>query len=349
MLTGGLMMARDGLIGAWVPPAVMTAFPAGEASNLELWGRAIRDMVIAGELASRLGYHVITDKKAPGGKLIAVSHLCLGKVGKKGIPEVTYAPFLRYTRPKDADFLAQLDIIHNYADLRGDRSAEILTQADQTLAYFATAAALDSSRTKHTIELLGAAHTLAATVSQQIKHALACIRPDRLSAQIQPMIPTPRHGALPSGHATEAFIVARVLQHLLTPVAPGEAGQLQRLLMGQAHRIATNRTVAGVHYPVDSLCGASLGLALGDYLVARAGKTGTVQGVVFDGQGIGARDFFVDDVIKGDARCDSPGGQVKVGASDHAVKLGKSDVSPHLAWLWEKAEREWDDVRPAGA
>ncbi|MEL6480783.1 MAG: phosphatase PAP2 family protein [Pseudomonadota bacterium] len=342
------MIARDGLIGAWTPPTTMTPFPAGEAANLGSWGRPIRAMVIAGELASRLGYHIVADKKAPGGSLIAVSHLTVGKAGKKGIPEVSYAPFLRYTRPTDADFLAQLDIIHNYADLRADRSAEILTQADQTLAYFATVAALDGDRTKHTIELLGAAHTLAATVSQQVKHALACIRPDRLSAQIQPMIPTPRHGALPSGHATEAFIVARVLQHLLAPVAPGEAGQLGRLLMGQAHRIATNRTVAGVHYPVDSLCGASLGLALADYMVARATKGGSVDGVVFDGQGIGNSDFFVGDVIAGDARCSSPGGQVKIGG-DHTVKLAKADISVPLAWLWEKATQEWNDVAGAGA
>ncbi|MEM7497731.1 MAG: phosphatase PAP2 family protein [Pseudomonadota bacterium] len=347
-MTAGLTIARDGLIGAWRPPEAMTAFPAGEADNLARWGRPIRAMVIAGELASRFGYHVMPDADAPGGSVIAVSHLALGEAGQNGLPQVAYAPFLRFTRPSDPDFLAQLDLIHNYADLRVDRGAEILTQADQTLAYFASVAALDGDRTKHTIELIGAAHTLAATVSQQVKHALACIRPDRIAPQIQPMIPTPRHGALPSGHATESFAVARVLQQLLAPVAPGEAGQLGRLLMGQAHRIATNRTVAGVHYPVDSLCGAALGLALGDYLVARAGRTGQVQGLVFDGRGIGNRDFFVEDVIAGDARGDDPGGQARVGADGHMVDLGPGDVSAPLAWLWHQAEQEWDGLGDAG-
>ena len=44
-----------------------------------------------------------------------------------------------------------------------------------------------------------------------IKHALACRRPVEFSPQIQPMILTPGHGSLPSGHATEAFVVAFVM------------------------------------------------------------------------------------------------------------------------------------------
>ena len=50
--------------------------------------------------------------------------------------------------------------------------------------------------------------------------------------------------------------------------ANGDASreQMQRL----AARIAINRTVAGLHYPVDSAVGRLLGTALGEFLVARA-------------------------------------------------------------------------------
>src|SRR3546814_18772370 len=52
---------------------------------------------------------------------------------------------------------------------------------------------------------------------------------------------------------------------------PAWGEQLMRL----AARIAINRTVAGLHFPVDSAAGALLGLTLGRYLAARcAGEIG---------------------------------------------------------------------------
>ena len=86
------------------------------------------------------------------------------------------------------------------------------------------------------------------------------------------MIPTPGHGSWPSGHSTEAFAVATLLEAFMDQTRPGKNDgqnsrtQLQRL----AARIAVNRTVAGVHYPVDSAVGRLLGTSLGEFFVARA-------------------------------------------------------------------------------
>ncbi len=57
-----------------------------------------------------------------------------------------------------------------------------------------------------------------------------------------------------------------MVAHLLTKLLPHGsrlAPQLQRL----AARTSINRTVAGVHFPVDSAAGQALGQSLGEYFV----------------------------------------------------------------------------------
>src|SRR5262249_9504289 len=85
----------------------------------------------------------------------------------------------------------------------------------------------------------------------------------------QPMIASPLHASLPSGHATENFLCARLLIELLKDTKGN--GTLDDLwtkqLMRLAARIAINRTIAGLHFPVDSAAGALLGLTLSEYLI----------------------------------------------------------------------------------
>src|SRR5262249_33682419 len=109
----------------------------------------------------------------------------------------------------------QLAFVFNYADLRGDRAPEILSQMGGAMAFFSSIPYVHPSRTPWTIELLNAALRLARHVEMRLKHALACRRPMEYSPQIQPITLTPSHGSFPSGHATEAFISAVTLWMLL--------------------------------------------------------------------------------------------------------------------------------------
>jgi len=225
-----------------------------------------------------------------------------------------------------------------YAEQRPDRAAEITSQVGFPTAYFAAVAGMNPARNPKTLELIALAQQVAGTVAQRVKHALAVTRPDRVSAQVQPIIPTPGHGALPSGHATEAFVVARLLAHLTAGRAVPP--DLPMHLLALAHRIAVNRTVAGVHFPVDSYAGAAIGMTLGDYLAARAGAAVQVRQTSFSGTGVGNRDFLLHLLLEGTDLADvaTPGGSPLIA---RGAELGPVAAAPILGWLWDEARGEW--------
>jgi membrane-associated phospholipid phosphatase len=121
---------------------------------------------------------------------------------------------------------------------------------------------------KATWELVALALKFSMHVVMQFKHVLACPRPVEYSPRIQPVILTPGYSALPSGHATEATVF-EYLALGLTKQAPGSP--LATILKALTYRIAENRVVAGLHFPVDSEAGMCLGESLASYFLARCG------------------------------------------------------------------------------
>jgi len=140
--------------------------------------------------------------------------------------------------------------------------------------------------------------------------------------------------------------VARVLYELVTETsAAGNAAtqQLREQLLRQAARIAINRTVAGVHYPVDSLAGQLLGLAVADYILARFGAGGNASANVpaweFDGLQLPAgTDFSGNELYDfvADQRTTKP--YAKAIAATPLLPVARS---PKLKWLWDQARLEW--------
>jgi hypothetical protein len=175
---------------------------------------------------------------------------------------------------------------------------------------------------------------MAGHVEMRFKHALACRRPVELSPQIQPMILTPGHGSLPSGHSCESFVAAYVLWQLIAPKSAECCAQLMR----QAARIAINRQIAGVHFPVDSAAGQLLGLTLGEYFVARCSKH-EYRHRRFKGPAYAPanmdHDFDWRELIRPDGTL--PGAPFFADV-DKPFQPKKSAI---LEWLWERAAKEW--------
>ena len=81
-------------------------------------------------------------------------------------------------------------------------------------------------------------------------------RPTVVLPTIQPPVPVPWHAAYPSGHATQAVVIAALLSKL-SPEAGG-------VLMNFALEVGHNRELAGLHYPSDTRMGIKLGKQLAE-------------------------------------------------------------------------------------
>ena len=123
-------------------------------------------------------------------------------------------------------------------------------------------------------------------------------------------------------------------------------------MMEQAARIAVNRTVAGVHFPVDTMVGARLGLMLGDYVVAQASSVepaplDTVHTTELDATGVQSGDFSRRQVYDAGAltlgrHADASNGWAAAAAPTVSITDGPNSLN----WLWKKALAEWEQYAP---
>jgi undecaprenyl-diphosphatase len=96
-----------------------------------------------------------------------------------------------------------------------------------------------------------ACSALLAWASAEILKALT----DRPRPDVDRLVSLPQSGSLPSGHAATSFACATVLAALVP--------RWRVPFFALAVLIAWSRTYVGVHYPLDVLAGAVLGVALG--------------------------------------------------------------------------------------
>ena len=245
------------------------------------------------------------------------------------------ATIVTLEKPSDA-FLAeaQLPFLRSYADLRLDRLAEIQVQTSDILSFFATIGYMHPDATKWTHWMAGAVLRLCTHIEMPLKMAFDVARPITMSDKVQPIIQTPGHGSWPSGHATEAFASATILSRLFEPGAFSAATAIAEgtPLYRHAARIAANRTVAGVHFPTDSMAGAILGTTMAEALVNLLDGAGETPVRTFHGAGYDG-DFTLSDL---GSAMDS--GEI---VSTTATSLSEIAVPPWLTRMWDEAKDEY--------
>lgn len=256
--------------------------------------------------------------------------------------------------PVPGVFTAQLKWLRAYADLRTDRIDEINLQMNDLLSFFGGVGMLNSSRRKHTLELLRAVLGQVVRTGYLVKHYCRAPRPIDLSYEVCPIIQTPDHSTFPSGHATEAFAVATVMYILMSRKSDPSLVPSDFCLHDQgqspvsnfpgipmpfriAYRIAVNRTIAGVHFPIDSMAGAVLGFTLANALHAVAkGKTLVSHPRLASGEGFPLMHEDGDFTFKG-----LRGNLENIAPRKGDSVVESTNIAPTFAKLWSLAEDEW--------
>jgi membrane-associated phospholipid phosphatase len=87
-------------------------------------------------------------------------------------------------------------------------------------------------------------------------------RPEETLSGIDVLVSTPSTAAFPSGHAATSFAAAVVLSLALPSLAP--------VFLALAAAVAFSRLYVGVHFPLDVIAGAALGVAVATALLLLA-------------------------------------------------------------------------------
>jgi membrane-associated phospholipid phosphatase len=91
-------------------------------------------------------------------------------------------------------------------------------------------------------------------ISYGLKEGIGRERPPEVYAAPKPLVHVPHDGSFPSGHATTSFACATMLAFCAPRAAPA--------FFVLAAAIAWSRVYVGVHYPLDVLGGAVLGVLI---------------------------------------------------------------------------------------
>ena len=156
----------------------------------------------------------------------------------------------RKTLQKERD--QQLQEVMALSDEREARFAEIIDQhtGEGALKYWLGMLMIDSSSPK-TLQLVHVGRRLGELVVMCLKNHFGEPRPSQVCPAIVPMIDPPITPAYPAGHALQSHLISKLIE------GSHRAINQSHVLFALSHRVAENRVVAGLHYPLDNEAGVA--------------------------------------------------------------------------------------------
>jgi membrane-associated phospholipid phosphatase len=161
-------------------------------------------------------------------------------------------------------------------DERAPAMGEILSQEVEFNTDFLALLAITPGSYPNTYRVLHIASLIGSYAVLYYKGYRNRPRPSQLCPALLPPIPMPGHASWPSGHATQAWLKALCIEHVLQGVStltPGDRGAFSSNLRTLAIRVARNREIAGLHYPTDSDAGRMLADTIAPFLTSMGPTT----------------------------------------------------------------------------
>lgn len=163
------------------------------------------------------------------------------------------------------------------AEERADALADILSQSDEFISYFLNMMTARPGAYPYTTKVLGIASLVGTFVAMYFKNLYSRPRPSQLCPALLPPIEIPGHASFPSGHSTQAHLMALCTNDVFNGL-PQQSTMVDDLWT-LADCIARNREIAGLHYPSDSDAGEAIAYWIHYLLSTSSGQTHYQQAV----------------------------------------------------------------------
>lgn len=153
--------------------------------------------------------------------------------------------------------------LSNKEELPG-RYLEIQAETKSFVGIFENILHYNSHSHPLTADLVATVVTIGWDVAQFYKEKYGRVRPSVIDPTIKPLIRIPGHASYPSGHSTQAHLVADALSHLIRDFDESYDPKFKNVrkfatpLRAAAARVGENREWAGVHYASDTKAGEDL-------------------------------------------------------------------------------------------